>query len=144
MDDADLDVMGIHLVLAVAWLVTLAWLTRVSWSARRDPRRQLGLAWLTTALVAASGLYIALTNAAFPGLHIDDGSATPGQAYRLMLLGEQLFLAQAVLGMAVVTWESGGGPQARLGQALTATAGLVAAVLASLTGSLTALLSMTS
>jgi hypothetical protein len=145
----------VHVVIVAVWLVTLASLARSTWRAWHDadrpaqPRRTLPAVWATTALVGVSALYIALTNAVVPGLRLGADVTAPAPGDRLMLLGELVLIAQAVLALAVVTVDPGAadarfaaGDGRRAMRALTTTAGLLAGGLAFITAGVTAALAM--
>jgi hypothetical protein len=141
----------VHVVIVAAWLVTLASLARSTWRAWRDadrpaqPRRALPAVWVMTALVGVSVLYVALANAMVPGLRTGGGVTSPSRGYGLMLLGELVLIAQAVLALAVVTLDPGAaGPGRRAMRALTTTAGLLAGGLAFITAGVTTALAMRS
>jgi heme A synthase len=122
---------GIHILSAIGAVALLVALTLINWRAYRldapgqdrlrVARRLLVPAWAFVALLAVTGLF---------------GEARNG----LLLLGEQVLIAQAVFALAFLTWrlvggglERGGQPAERLGSAIVSAIGLLATLLALVT-----------
>jgi heme A synthase len=122
---------GIHILSAIGAVALLVALALINWRAYRlgaagqdqlrVARRLLVPAWASVALLAVTGLVGEARNA-------------------LLLLGEQVLIAQAFFALAFLTWrlvgggvERSGQPAERLGSAIVSAIGLLATLLALVT-----------
>ncbi|HEV8635853.1 MAG TPA: hypothetical protein VG370_16635 [Chloroflexota bacterium] len=118
-DWINMAVLSAHVVGAFTWLTLLAGLAGLSWGAywSRDPALRQGLSafrgrllrpvWAVVVVLVATGIYNQSHNVPFPLPHPWElaGVAIPyGKTYVLLMLGKHIFVAQTVLGLAVVTW----------------------------------------